>query len=337
MIKLSICIATYNRSNYLYQTLTCLHNQLCSGVEIIIVDGASTDDTNDVAQIFSSRSDSIHYYREEKNSGVDADYDKAVKYAHGEYCWLFSDDDLLINGAINYILSFINENYNLFIVNSSIYNKNMDVKLLTSIIKNKVNQEYITETDLVFKKYVRYLSFIGAIIIKRVFWLSREREIYHGSEFAHIAILFQYPPISNIKIIAKPLIMIRYGNSQWASRGFEVWMNQWPSIINDLNSISIETRNIVLNNNFKGLLKFCCLYRAMGIYNIEKYNLHFNYISDFKIKVILWAIAHIPSKLFNATLALLLIGGSKLNIYRLTNSSSSTQISQWVAKFRRIK
>ena len=37
----------------------------------------------------------LRYFRESVNSGVDRDYDKAVGYASGEYCWLMTDDDLL--------------------------------------------------------------------------------------------------------------------------------------------------------------------------------------------------------------------------------------------------
>jgi len=336
---LSICIATYNRSEYLYETLDCLQKQLASNVEIVIVDGASTDKTAEVAKIFALENSNIHYYREANNSGVDADFDKAVKYAKGKYCWLFSDDDFLIDGAITHILKSINDNHDLLVVNSSIYTKEMNCLLTEKVVKQNHDQDFINEGEYAFRLFASYLSFIGAIIVKRDYWLSREREAYHGSEFAHIGVLFQAPPVSYVKFISKSLIMIRYGNSQWANRGFEVWVQQWPYIINKLVGYSSKSCNFVSNNGFMGLSKFCCLYRALGIYNLEKYNLNFRSNKNLMLRFILRLIACTPSKILNAFLAILIFvtNGSNITLYRLVSSNSSNRLTNWVAKMRRLR
>ena len=48
LIKLSICIATYNRGAFISETLDCILTQIEPGVEIVVVDGASADNTSDV-------------------------------------------------------------------------------------------------------------------------------------------------------------------------------------------------------------------------------------------------------------------------------------------------
>jgi abequosyltransferase len=335
---LSICIATYNRSEYLFETLDCLQKQLASNVEIVIVDGASTDKTAEVANIFALENSNIHYYREANNSGVDADFDKAVKYAKGKYCWLFSDDDFLINGAIKYILKSINDKLDLLIVNSSVYTKEMNFELTERVVKQYHDQDLTNEAEYAFRQFASYLSFIGAIIVKRDYWLSREREHYHGSEFAHIGVLFQAPPVSSIKFISKPLIIIRYGNSQWANRGFEVWVKQWPGIINKLVGYSPESCNFVSNNGFMGLSKFCFLYRALGIYNLDKYKLNLWSNKNLMLLFTLRLITCIPSKNLNAFLAILifLTNGSNITLYRLVCSNSSNKLTKWVVKMRRL-
>ncbi|MEJ1958886.1 MAG: glycosyltransferase [Nitrosomonadales bacterium] len=50
-----------------------------------MVDGASPDSTPEIMAKYLSRYPSIRYYREQENSGVDKDYDKALGYATGEY------------------------------------------------------------------------------------------------------------------------------------------------------------------------------------------------------------------------------------------------------------
>lgn len=98
--KLSICIATFNRGAFISETLDSILGQIESGIEIVVVDGASPDNTMEVMTAYVQRHQEVKYFREAENSGVDADFDKAVGYARGEYCWLMTDDDLLKPGAL---------------------------------------------------------------------------------------------------------------------------------------------------------------------------------------------------------------------------------------------
>lgn len=46
--KLSICIATYNRGKFIGETLDSILVQMEPGVELLVVDGASPDNTPEV-------------------------------------------------------------------------------------------------------------------------------------------------------------------------------------------------------------------------------------------------------------------------------------------------
>jgi glycosyltransferase involved in cell wall biosynthesis len=50
---LSICIATYNRADYIGETLDSIIPQLTDNVELLVVDGASTDNTEDVVRTYT--------------------------------------------------------------------------------------------------------------------------------------------------------------------------------------------------------------------------------------------------------------------------------------------
>src|SRR5258708_23072383 len=97
--RLSICIATFNRGAFIAQTIRSILQELPDGVEIVIVDGASCDDTPRVIEPFLLANSAVRYFRQTDNSGVDRDFDKSGGYARGEYCWLMSDDDILVPGA----------------------------------------------------------------------------------------------------------------------------------------------------------------------------------------------------------------------------------------------
>ena len=94
-IRLSVCIATFNRADFIGQTLDAILEQVTPEVELVVVDGASQDQTAAVMAQYLVRYPHIVYRREAENSGVDRDFDKAVAYASGEYCWLMSDDDVI--------------------------------------------------------------------------------------------------------------------------------------------------------------------------------------------------------------------------------------------------
>ena len=106
-IKISICIATRNRGAFIAETLGSIIAQATDQVEIVVLDGASTDDTGEVVRQYQERFPRLRYVRQEMNMGVDRDFATAVDLAIGEYCWLFSDDDLLKPGAIQAVLDAI--------------------------------------------------------------------------------------------------------------------------------------------------------------------------------------------------------------------------------------
>ena len=118
--KLSICIATFKRGKFLGETLETIVGQLTPEVELIVLDGASPDNTQELMEQYQRRYPQIRYIREATNSGIDQDYDKAVGYATGDYCWLMTDDDLLRTGALARVLSELKENRDLVIVNAEV-------------------------------------------------------------------------------------------------------------------------------------------------------------------------------------------------------------------------
>ena len=69
---LSICIPTYNSSEYLAETLDSIVSQfidedIFSQVEIIISDNASPDDTTEIVESYQKNYKNILYFRNEAN------------------------------------------------------------------------------------------------------------------------------------------------------------------------------------------------------------------------------------------------------------------------------
>lgn len=303
MITLSICIATRNRCNLIKETLESILENNEEKIEIIIVDGASTDNTESVVRELSETNPEIKYFRENSNSGIDQDYDKAMQYASGKYCWLFSDDDLIKPGAITKVICECNKDiYSALIVDAEVRSHDFKKLLLKRRLKHNSTTVYSPEE---FSKFLMeticQLTFIGSVIVERKLWLERNRKPFYGSYFIHIGVLFQKTLPKKAIVIADPLVSIRYGNASWSDKTFEIWMVKWPKIVWDLKTIDTNQKiKIVKRHPYKNL-KQIFLIKAKGAYSKKEYEKYIKYdFNEYCLKkLILFLIAIMPGKIFN--------------------------------------
>ena len=107
--KLSVCISTYNRAEWLDSSLGNWATQYPTphqNVELLVCDNASTDNTSDVVKPYQDRPD-FSYYRNEVNVGLLGNLREIAHLAQGDYIWILGDDDLLLPGAIERVLNTI--------------------------------------------------------------------------------------------------------------------------------------------------------------------------------------------------------------------------------------
>lgn len=89
----SIIIPTFNRAEYLSETITSALNQTYKNIEIIIVDNNSSDSSWKLIESFSRKHGNIICKRNSINIGPVKNWLECAKMASGEYIkFLFSDD-----------------------------------------------------------------------------------------------------------------------------------------------------------------------------------------------------------------------------------------------------
>lgn len=338
---LSICIATYNRGKFIGETLDSILPQLDSNIELIVVNGASPDNTHDVLTKYVKLFPQIKYFSEVSNSGVDIDYDKAVLYSTGTFCWLMTDDDLLHPCAISKILKSIRPELDLIIVNGELRNTDLSTIIQSSRVDIKTDKEYnLSNKQELFSEMASYLAFIGCVVIRRDFWLQRNRSEYYGSLFIHVGVIFQSPSLKNAMFLSDPLIIIRHGNSMWTPRSFEIWMFKWPELIWSFTDFSDESKRKVCRREPWRSMKALFNHRAFGSYTLSEYEFFKHKEIDKFEKYNAFLISIFPSSIANIIMVFyysLVAPLSEIALYDLLHSKTTNWISLLTAKILKIK
>jgi abequosyltransferase len=199
-------------------------------VEIVVLDGASTDNTADVVSLYQQDCAGLVYSRQNFKGGVDSDMVKAVELARGEYCWFISADDVIKPGSLKRVLSEIETGNDVYLCNRTDCDINMvpfgDRYFLKKNVKDSVFNLH-NNYDLV--NYLRLstavgalFSFISSLIFKRSGWIRiPDKEYAYGTCYCHAFILLSLIHYHcTLKYIREPLVSCRIGNDSFSKNGF---------------------------------------------------------------------------------------------------------------------
>lgn len=103
-MKISIIIATWNAAETLKNCFDSIVPQLTDETELIIVDGGSKDETNDIVRSYG---DKVSVHISEPDKGIYDAWNKGVKVAKGDWVMFVGADDVLLSGAIETYLNTI--------------------------------------------------------------------------------------------------------------------------------------------------------------------------------------------------------------------------------------
>lgn len=79
---ISVCLATYNGSNFIERQLTSIVSQLTTSDEIVIVDDCSTDDT--IAIIERMHLPQVQVFKNAQNIGVIKSFEYGLSQCSGD-------------------------------------------------------------------------------------------------------------------------------------------------------------------------------------------------------------------------------------------------------------
>jgi abequosyltransferase len=228
VIRLSVCIPTYNFGRFIGETLDSILPQATEEVEILVVDGASTDNTEEVVRNRQKRFPALRNERLEKKGGIDRDMAKSVELAKGEYVWLFSADDWMAEGALKRVLEEIRLGLDLYLCGFTLCDFEMRPRMPHPILDAPDGSVYDLGEPRDRRSFFErgltttaFFSFMSSLVIRKGKWESaRMDDAFVGSCWDHVARLFRLIPGGlRVKYLSGSYLLKRDDNDSFSGGG----------------------------------------------------------------------------------------------------------------------
>ncbi len=176
--RVSIVTPSYNQAQFIEKTILSVITQDYPDIEYIIIDGGSTDGSQEIIKKYESK---IAYWVSEKDSGQSDAINKGFRKCTGEYVAWINSDDLYVEGAISRIVKYFSEHPDVDMVHGNIdfidgHGKLMetvrtsDFTLPELLITNRVSQPSVFWKRKIFSE-AGYLDELFHYVMDYDFWI----------------------------------------------------------------------------------------------------------------------------------------------------------------------
>jgi glycosyltransferase involved in cell wall biosynthesis len=189
-VLLTIAIPTYNRAACLDLCLDKLTDQtdrIGKDVELIISDNASPDTTPEVVDKYRNCGLSLTYVRNQENIGADANIHQCFTMATGKYVLILADDDLLVVGAVDNIITALGSG-EYGVVHMKSYSYVTDFLAEGPAYRGDLGYTVYQDKEQFIRKVNVMLTFIsGNIINKTLVDPSLDIESFHSTNLVQLS------------------------------------------------------------------------------------------------------------------------------------------------------
>lgn len=171
-IKLSIIVPVYNVEKYLKQCIESIIDAYRDGIEVILVDDGSKDESDKICDFFSRKYDYIKVVHK-KNGGLSSARNTGINLANGEFIWFIDSDDYIEKNSIDVIFDRIKKDTDMIFINyTKFYNNG----------KTEVYETFSESDNLNIKPY-KYLNSLGNISYAAQQFIVKRKLIYDYNLF----------------------------------------------------------------------------------------------------------------------------------------------------------
>ena len=216
--KLEIIIITYNRSQFLMNTLDYLRDSAFSFCKITILDNCSTDNTIEIVMNEVKMFSNLNIISNKINIGLGANIMRAIGLSNSLYTWVLCDDDNFdfsdVDDVINVI---IDEKADLIHMGAHEYKEWTPSGVL------------MTPTELIDKGYNYFLygSFLPCNLFKTTSVYPTIIQAYDNisNMYPHMPLIFDF--FLNEKLIYVSKTRIVKASTSGQSYNYNKWLEAW--------------------------------------------------------------------------------------------------------------
>ncbi len=198
-MKVSVITATYNRDSTIVRALKSIKNQTYTDIQIIVIDGASQDNTLELANSVLGENDIL---KSEPDNGIYDALNKGLALAEGEIIAFLHSDDLYFNDyVISNIVNVFSDNSVDLVYGDTCFFSELEVMK----VKRRYRSNELTERNLAWGKMPAHPAiFIRRRVYKEIGYFKTNYKIAADYEFMCRVIRY-----SNLKSVYIPSIMVR--------------------------------------------------------------------------------------------------------------------------------
>lgn len=260
MIKVSVCITTYNLEKYIEQTLNSILSQKTSfDFEILVGDDCSTDGTKEILLVYKEKyPDRIKLHLQQKNVGVNRNDFDLIYLAQGEYiAWCDGDDYWIDQYKLEKQVQFLDENPRYSCVHT--------------LWKDFYEQSGVFH-DVDFEQYAWEQELTGQLYIERLL-------LQGHSGFRFSSIMFRKKIVIDA-LNQDPIILIGVDHLQNDFAIFCLLVYVAPPFLMREKTVvyRIRSESLSITNSYYKRYKYCLKSLNLTIYLLRKYNISFEIV-----------------------------------------------------------
>jgi len=193
-MKISIIIPSYNQGRYLEETLRSVIDQKYPALELIVIDGGSTDNSTDIIKKYEKH---ISYWVSEKDKGQSDAINKGFRRATGEIITWLCSDDLLMPGSLHKVadhFSSLPDEAGLIHGGVVVFKENKDVTTdfgyLAPSLERYISGMAFSQPSAFFKK--KYYDRAGGRV---------SEDLHYGMDhdlFCRMALVCRFYPVNDV-------------------------------------------------------------------------------------------------------------------------------------------
>ncbi|MBK7430399.1 MAG: glycosyltransferase [Bacteroidetes bacterium] len=219
MLKISVVIPSYNQGEFLEETIQSIISQEYPNLEIILIDGNSSDNSLEIINKYSGH---FKYWVSEKDSGQSEAINKGLQRCTGDIATWLCSDDLFTPGAlqkVNQVFSALPQDVGLIHGSSIIFSEKKTIRI------NKGNIDDSLENMLSGMTFPQPSAFFRRSLLEKTGFL--DESLHFGMDYD---LFSKFAIISKFQFVDHTLSKYRLHTESKSVSSVSKFIDDWSKV-----------------------------------------------------------------------------------------------------------